>query len=135
MNISQAAAASGLSAKQIRDYEKYGLLHSSRNPSGYRQYSSADIKRLQFIRQARAVGFSLAQISRLLHLQENPHRHSSEVKSLTAAHIAEIKTQIADLQHMLALLQDWHDACQGNDCPDCAILDSLQQTAKSSRQD
>ncbi len=128
MHISAAARHTGLSAKQIRDYEKRGLLTpATRSAAGYRSYDSADLARLHFIRHARAVGFSLQQIATLLRLQENPARHAGEVKALTAAHIATLRAQIGDLQAMVAELQRWHDACHGDDAPACAILDGLQQ--------
>ena len=93
MNISQAAAESGLSAKQIRDYEKHGLIApAARSEAGYRRYGQADLVRLRFIRHAREVGFSLPQIGQLLSLQHNPQRTSREVKTLTARHIAELET-------------------------------------------
>ena len=85
MNISQAAKLTGLSAKQIRDYEKRGLLKAgTRTLSGYRYYEESDLARLRFIRHSRDVGFSLQQIAQLLQLQDNPHRNSREVKQLTA---------------------------------------------------
>lgn len=128
MNISQAAAESGLSAKQIRDYEKNGLLlPAPRNEAGYRCYSAADLARLSFIRHAREVGFSLAQISGLLALRDNPQRSSRDVKALTAQHIAELEAQIGRLQNMVGELQRWHDACAGGDCPECAILEGLEE--------
>ena len=124
MNISQAAAESGLSAKQIRDYEKHGLIApAARSEAGYR----ADLVRLRFIRHAREVGFSLPQIGQLLSLQHNPQRTSREVKTLTARHIAELEAKIERLQGMVAELQRWHDACAGDDCPDCAILAGLEE--------
>ena len=117
MNISQAAAESGLSAKQIRDYEKHGLIApAARSEAGYRRYGQADLVRLRFIRHAREVGFSLPQIGQLLSLQHNPQRH-----------IAELEAKIERLQGMVAELQRWHDACVGDDCPDCAILAGLEE--------
>lgn len=128
MNISQAAKATGLSAKQIRDYEKNGLLPPAhRTESGYRHYSTGDLDRLRFISHAREVGFSLAQTAELLRLQADPNRTSCEVKALTAQHIAELTEKIATLQNMLATLQGWHDACGGNDSPECSILRGLEQ--------
>ena len=128
MNISQAAKLPGLSAKQIRDYEKRGLLKAgTRTLSGYRYYEENDLARLRFIRHSRDVGFSLQQIAQLLQLQDNPHRNSREVKQLTAQHIETLNAQIQALQNMVADLQHWHDNCQGNDCPECSILAGLSE--------
>lgn len=128
MNISQAAKLTGLSAKQIRDYEKLGLLKANnRTLAGYRQYEENDLARLRFIRHSRDVGFSLQQIAQLLQLQDNPHRNSREVKQLTARHIETLNAQIHALQKMVAELQRWHDNCQGNDCPECSILAGLSE--------
>ena len=128
MNISQAAKLTGLSAKQIRDYEKLGLLKAgTRTLSGYRYYEESDLARLRFIRHSRDVGFSLQQIAQLLELQDNPHRNSREVKQLTAKHIETLNAQIHALQKMVAELQLWHDNCQGNDCPECSILTGLSE--------
>ncbi|MDG4951680.1 Cu(I)-responsive transcriptional regulator [Actinobacillus equuli] len=127
MNISQAAEHSGLSAKQIRDYEKAGLLpQAARSSSGYRVYSAADLERLHFISNARKVGFSLVQISELLKLNDDPHRTSREVKQLTEQHIEELQQKIADLQQMLSLLKSWSKSCCGNDSPECSILSGLK---------
>ena len=98
MNISQAARATGLSAKQIRDYEKAGLLPpAERAANGYRRYGSGDLARLNFIRHAREVGFSLPQTAELLALNDDSGRSSRAVKALTAAHIAELDAQIRRL--------------------------------------
>lgn len=126
MNISQMAKQSGLSAKQIRDYEKAGLLPAAvRNQVGYRQYSPQDLERLHFISNARKVDFSLKQIAELLKLRDNQMRSSREVKQLTEQHLIELKAKIADLEKMVELLQSWNSACCGNDSPDCAILKGL----------
>ncbi|OOF53163.1 MULTISPECIES: Cu(I)-responsive transcriptional regulator [Rodentibacter] len=128
MNISEAAKLSGLTAKQIRDYEKLGLIKpAQRNFSGYRHYEEKDIERLHFIRHSRDVGFSLQQIGQLLALQDNPARSSSEVKALTAKHITTLNQQIKQLEEMVGKLQRWYDICQGNDCPECSILDGLKK--------
>lgn len=129
MNIGQVAQMTGLSAKQIRDYEKIGLLCVSRNAqSGYRHYSTSDIARLNFIAHAKAVGFSLKEIGSLLNLQDNPTRQSCQVKALTKRHIDELTDKITQLQAMQDTLQRWHDECSGKTGVDCPILQSLHQT-------
>ncbi|MCK3654527.1 Cu(I)-responsive transcriptional regulator [Pasteurellaceae bacterium Macca] len=127
MNISEMAKRTNLSAKQIRDYEKRGLLPlSQRSLSNYRQYSEEEVARLQFISNARKVGFSLSQIEALLRLNDDEGRSRCEVKRLTEQHIRQIEQQIADLEAMLALLRHWNDECQGDDAPECPILQALQ---------
>ena len=126
MNIGQASKSTQLSVKQIRDYEKAGLLiNPSRSEAGYRIYNSNDIARLKFIAKARGVGFSLAQIGELLALQDNPHRTSAQVKTLTASHIDFLSNKIKELKSMQHTLQAWSDACGGDDNPDCPILKGL----------
>ena len=126
MNIGQASKATGLSIKQIRDYEKVGLLsNTSRSASGYRIYGNDTLDRLKFIAKARGVGFSLAQIGELLALQDNPHRTSAQVKTLTASHIDFLSNKIKELEEMKTVLGAWSDACGGDDNPDCPILKGL----------
>ncbi len=126
MNIGQASKATGLSIKQIRDYEKAGLLsNTSRSASGYRIYGNDTLDRLKFIANARSVGFSLSQIGELLALNDNPNRKSCEVKSLTATHIAFLSNKINELQSMKQTLQAWSDTCSGDEGSDCPILRGL----------
>ena len=88
MNIGQAAKASGVSAKMIRYYEQTGLIPpASRTESGYRHYNEADVHRLRFVRRARDLGFSVAEIAELLGLWNDRSRHSADVKRLAEAHM------------------------------------------------
>ena len=65
MNINEVAKLTELSPGQIREYEKLGLLQTiQRTDSGYRVFSDTQLQRLKFIKHARDVGFSLAQIER-----------------------------------------------------------------------
>ena len=67
MNIGEASKASKVSAKMIRYYEQIGLIPpADRNDSGYRAYSQDDVHRLHFIRRARDLGFSVAEITETL---------------------------------------------------------------------
>ncbi len=126
MNIGEAAAASGVSAKMIRYYENIGLLPSvGRSDNGYRVYAPRDVHMLGFIRRARKLGFSMAQIARLVALWQDKGRASAEVKSIAESHIAELRDRIAELQSMVSVLDDLASSCHGNHRPDCPILDDL----------
>ena len=126
MNIGAAASASGVSAKMIRHYEGVGLLPpANRTVSGYRQYSDKDVSTLRFIRHCRDLGFSLEQISELLDLWQNRKRSSRQVKALAQAHIAELDEKLKELQEMRSTLEHLVHCCNGDDRPDCPIIESL----------
>jgi Cu(I)-responsive transcriptional regulator len=126
MNIGQAAAASGVSAKMIRHYEGIGLLPAAeRSDAGYRQYGERELHALRFVRRGRDLGFSLDEIGQLLALWQDRSRPSREVKALASAHVSALDAKIAEMQAMRATLENLVQHCHGDDRPDCPILDSL----------
>ena len=126
MNIGQAATASGVSAKMIRHYEQVGLFpEPDRTDAGYRQYNAKEVHTLRFIRQARDLGFSIPQIGELVGLWQNRRRPSRQVKALAEAHIQELQQKAQDLLAMKATLEHLVQCCNGDDRPDCPILESL----------
>ena len=77
MNIGQAAKLSGLTVKTIRYYSDIGLIKPEVNErNGYRDFSKADLAKLQFIGKARKFDFSLDECRELLALYENSERSS-----------------------------------------------------------
>lgn len=130
--IGQAAEESGISRKMIRYYEQIGLLPPARrSESGYRYYDEPAIRRLQFIRRARDMGFSLERISQLLGLWQNEQRHSADVKALVEQYIAELDETIRQMQAMRDELYDWVDHCHGDYQPECAIIDHLKPATEN----
>ena len=124
--IGEAARRSGVSAANIRYYEKEGLLApQGRSDNSYRFYSEADLHRLRFIRRARSLGFSIKQIEALLALWDDPHRASAEVKQLARTHAAELGEKIRELQAMQRTLETLARRCHGDDRPTCPILEDL----------
>jgi MerR family gold-responsive transcriptional activator of gol and ges genes len=127
MNIGQASKASGVSAKMIRYYEQIGLIPAAdRKASGYRDYSDTDVHMLRFIRRARDLGFSVAEIGDLLGLWRDEKRQSAEVKRLAQGHIDALKKKIAGLQDMAHTLTMLANACNGDHRPHCPILQRLE---------
>ncbi len=126
MQIGAAAAASGVSRKMIRHYESIGLLSPApRSAAGYRHYTNADLHTLRFIKTARALGFSLEEITQLLSLWQDKKRPSGEVKKLVEAHMGDLEGKIAELTAMRAALRELAQLCQGGERPDCPILAGL----------
>lgn len=128
LTIGQAAERSGVSAKMLRHYESLGLLPAvARTESGYRLYGEREVHTLRFIRRARDLGFSMAEIGELLALWQDRRRASGHVKRIAETHIADLDRRLADLQAMRRSLAALVHSCQGNDRPDCPILDDLAQ--------
>jgi len=126
MNIGRAAKISGVSAKMIRHYEEVGLVPApERTDSGYRQYSEPEVHTLRFIGQARDLGFSIRQIGDLVGLWQNRRRPSRSVKALAEAHIQALEEKAQELLGMKATLEHLVHCCNGDDRPECPILESL----------
>jgi MerR family transcriptional regulator, copper efflux regulator len=126
MNIGAAAVTSGVSAKMIRHYEAIGLLRpAERRANDYRDYGERDLHELRFIRRARRLGFSIAEIGELLALWRDRGRSSREVRRIAEAHIRDLQSRVAEMQVMADTLRHLVSACHGDDRPDCPILDDL----------
>ena len=126
MNIGKAANLSGLTVKTVRYYSDIGIINPQVDPNtGYRDFSESDLAKLQFIAKARKFDFGLGECRELLSLYENTERSSKEVKALTLEKIAEIDTKLSELQMLRDQLGKLASACQGDDRPDCPILDAL----------
>ena len=127
MQIGQAAKASGISAKMIRHYEAIGLLPAAgRRASGYRDYGDTELHKLQFIRRARDLGFSIEQIRMLLKLWSDRNRSNTEVKALALTHVAELEEKVKHLREMSDVLSRLAEACDGDGRPDCPIIRGLE---------
>jgi Cu(I)-responsive transcriptional regulator len=126
MNIGEAAARSGVSAKMIRHYESIGLIEAERRANGYRSYGAEDVAVLRFIRHARDLAFPLEDIRRLLALWRDRSRASAEVKQMALAHVEALESKAASLNAMAESLRHLAHHCHGDERPDCPILAELE---------
>ena len=128
MNIGDAAAAAGVSAKMIRHYEQIGLLpEAERSEAGYRLYGDREVSVLRFIRQSRHLGFSVAQIAELIGLWSDSQRTSREVKAVARRHLADLEEKRREIEQMMDGLSELVKVCHGNEQPHCAILNKLSR--------
>lgn len=133
MRIGELSKQTGFQVETLRYYEKQGLLEPvARSASGYRQYDAESLKQLQFIHQAKSVGFSLNEISELLTLRVERDQHScAEVKTIAEQKLANIENKITELVRMRDALHVITDACCGGTVPasHCTILSALDSQA------
>lgn len=134
LSIGKLAKACDVSVEAIRYYERERLLDApSRTTSGYRQYSESAVRRLRFIRRAKALGFTLSEIRNLLAISDNKEGGMSEVKTLTEEKISLIAERIKDLQRIQTALSHLSSLCSGDGCVDnCPIIDTLNDDASDS---
>ena len=132
MKIGLVAKLSNLTVKTVRYYADISIVNPGRDPkTGYRCYSSDDVAKLQFIRKARQFNFSIDECRELLSLYQDKNRSSKEVKRLTMEKILEIDTKLEELNSLKYQLKHLVSNCQGNDRPDCPILDALSNDSLS----
>jgi MerR family transcriptional regulator, copper efflux regulator len=126
MNIGEASRASGVSQRMIRHYEAIGLIpKAARRESGYRDYDARDVHTLRFIARSRDLGFPIEEIGKLLALWRDRSRASAEVKALALARVEELKRKERELAEMRRTLEHLATTCQGDDRPDCPIIEVL----------
>jgi len=116
----------GTNIETIRYYERVGLLPApARTAGGYRLYDTDHLKRLSFIRRARALGFSLAGVRKLLALSDQSRRPCGEVRVVAAAHLEDVKGKIADLRQMERVLKETVARCDAGSGSHCPMIDAL----------
>jgi DNA-binding transcriptional MerR regulator len=112
MLIGELAERAGVSVQTIRFYERNKLLPKpSRRLSGYREYVEADLRRLDFIRKAKALGFALEEIREILTRTGPRGCPCGTVLEMAEQHLATIRQRIKDLQAFEKMLSsavvDW----------------------------
>ena len=127
LTVGELARRAHVNRETVRYYERQRLLErASRTISGYRIFYDDALRRLRFIRRAKALGFSLNEIRDLLTLRVKSIGACDRVQERTRAKIADIDKKIDSLQKVKGALCELVDACgrrrKSNECP---ILDSL----------
>lgn len=132
LKIGQLAKAADVTIDTIRYYERRGLLPEPlRRASGYREYSPDFVSRLQFIRKAQELGFSLTEIRELLALQIDSVETCDQVRHRAEEKVYAIEAKIQTLQRMHSILADLIRSCdQREPSGICPILDVLTSKGK-----
>lgn len=119
----------GVSADTLRYYEKIGLLpRIQRNASGLREYSDQDISNIRFIKRAQQMKFTLAEISELLTMRQDPSGACDDIRQLTASKLTEIEDRIAVLDSLRKEFLGLIDLCSKDD-DGCPIIEGWDETA------
>jgi Cu(I)-responsive transcriptional regulator len=124
--IGDLARATGTNVETIRYYERIGLLAApARTRSNYRAYGQVHLNRLSFVRRARDLGFSLAQVRGLLGLADQPDRPCEAVDAIARQHLVEVERKLADLAALRRELDTIISQCGHGTIAQCRIIEAL----------
>ena len=129
VTIGRLAKMVGVNIQTVRYYERRRLLApTARMPSGYRLYGDEAVRRLHFIKNAQAMGFTLQEIAELLNLRVNSAARCGDVQRRAQAKLAQVETKVHDLEALARALKDLIRDCRAGQPTDrCPILKCLEE--------
>ena len=131
LTIGKVAAAAAVNVETIRFYQRRGLLaEPPKSPGGFRYYDRAIVARLQFVKRAQALGFSLEEVRGLLALEESNAcgpTHDAAVRKLQL-----VDERIKDLRRIRSTLKNLVQQCEAGPASVCCpIIESLAHNASN----
>jgi Hg(II)-responsive transcriptional regulator len=128
LTIGQVAQRARVRLDTVRYYERRGLLPPPpRTAAGYRQYAPETVRRVEFIKRAQTLGFTLDEIEQLLALRVTPGPGCTAVERSARSAIERLDQQLADLQRMRGALARLADACHSQHATEeCPLLDAIE---------
>jgi Hg(II)-responsive transcriptional regulator len=129
MKIGELAQRAGVGIDTVRYYEKEGLLpKAQRLASGYRVYDEQDVRRLHFVKRAKALGFTLPEIRELLALSDHRDDDMAAMKAAATEKLADVQAKIAELNRIREGLETLVASCPGHGALEqCPILTALAE--------
>ena len=129
--IGQAAQRSGVSAANIRFYEKEKLIaQRATGENRYRIYSDEDLHQLRFIRLLRSLDMSLSEMRTLLHLDLRIKSHCQTARDTLDDHIVHVRTRLKELRGLEKDLTALRAQCDGQGAQ-CHLIEALHDRASA----
>jgi MerR family transcriptional regulator, copper efflux regulator len=129
LTIGQLAKTAGVNVQTVRYYERRNLLQpTGRKASGYRVYGDDVLKRLRFIKNAQALGFTLHEINDLLNLRVSAVAQCGTVRVRAQAKLRQVEAKTRDLLALSRALKRLICSCRtGEPTEHCPILQTLDK--------
>ncbi len=129
LTIGQLAKTAGVNVQTVRYYERRNLLQpTGRKASGYRVYGDDVLKRLRFIKNAQALGFTLHEINDLLNLRVSAVAQCETVRVRAQAKLRQVEAKTRDLLALSRALKRLICSCgTGEPTEHCPILQTLDK--------
>ncbi len=132
MRIGELCQATGVSIETIRFYEKERLIPApARTINGYRNYGSAHLERLSFIRHCRALDMPLAEIKQMLGFVAHPEADCGDINRLIDEQLARVRVRLKSMSALEKQLSQLRAHCgEGHTAAECGILHELVAAAQ-----
>lgn len=134
MTVSELAQRAAVTPSVVRYYARIGLLKPARHPdSGYKQFTETDVRRLQFIRRSRRLGFTLSEVAEIIRKSSQGRTPCPMVRNIIQLRIGEIGCELQELvalhERMKRALKKWDKMPDG--APDgraiCYLIESVNE--------
>lgn len=114
LKIGDVAKLSGIGIEALRFYERSGLLgRPGRTQSGYRVYDQGVLQRLDFIKRAQVLGFSLDEIKRIIADKQAGRSPCREVRQIVRGRLEELDQRLKEMRlyrrELGAALMQWEE--------------------------
>ena len=137
LTVTELARQTNTTPHAVRYYTRKGLLQPIRHPdNNYRLYRPSEVRWLKFVRQAKVLGYTLAEIREIMHDADKGQSPCPRVREILTKHIEENRKQLEELmalqKRMEAALQQWQDMPDG--VPDghsvCHLIEATVEEEK-----
>ena len=139
MQIGKLAEQAGVNVQTVRFYERRKLLpEPPRTHSGYREYGEQELKQLRFIRQAKALGFTLDDIRGIIRSRGRGRCPCTDVITIAQRHLRDVSEQIHTLEkfkkELTRAVRQWKKAGKQNVAADaiCTLIERTMGERKAS---
>jgi DNA-binding transcriptional MerR regulator len=135
LSSGKLAELAGVSRDTLRHYERKGVLSRPlRGHNGYRQYPPEALQRVQLVRRALAVGFTLDELSRVLKVRDSGGAPCEEVRKIAAQKLVDVQEQLRELtalrNDLQETLRDWDTRLARANGKRANLLESLRKKEK-----
>lgn len=126
--IGELSRRTGVNIETIRYFERVGVLATPPRTSGGRRVYGADhVRALGFIRRARELGFTPAEVRAIVSLGGPSQASCSQVREIAAHHLERVRAKMVDLAQLESLLASTIEQCEGDGAANCAVIEMIDQ--------
>lgn len=135
LSSGELAELAGVSRDTLRHYERKGVVpRPLRGHNGYRRYPAETLQRVQLVRRALSVGFTLDELARVLKVRDSGGAPCGEVRKIAAQKLADVQEQLRELtalrNDLQKTLHDWDARLARANGKPANLLESLRKKEK-----